>query len=142
MAAATRIIVPLDGSGLAESAIPHAEDLARKLNGEIVLVMVGNIAETSKQYNEEMNELTHALEKRAERMSVPHRMRALPAGDPVDGILQAVEEENADYIVMSTHGRSGLSDLVQGSVAEGVLRKATVPVLLKRPNSAPVEAKR
>ncbi|HEX5368315.1 MAG TPA: universal stress protein [Dehalococcoidia bacterium] len=140
--AATRILVPLDGSELSDAVIPYAESLAQKLGGELVLVMVGEVAETSKQFNEEMNELTQALEKRAERVSVPHRVHAVPAGDPVDGILQALNEEDADYIVMSTHGRSGLSDLVQGSVASGVVRRAKVPVLLKRPDAAAVEAKK
>ncbi len=140
--AATRIIVPLDGSELSEAVIPYAEELAQKMDGEIVFVMVGEIAETSKQFNEEMAELEAALDRAGRQVSAPHRLRAVPAGDPIDGILQAANEENADYIVMSTHGRSGLSDLVQGSVAAGVLRKAKVPVLLKRPNGAPVEAKR
>jgi nucleotide-binding universal stress UspA family protein len=140
--AATRIIVPLDGSDLSEAVIPYAEDLAQKLDAELVLVMVGEIAETSKQFNEEMAALTEALERAGRRVSAPHRMHAVPAGDPVDGILQAANEEDADYIVMSTHGRSGLSDLVQGSVAAGVLRRAKVPVLLKRPNAAPAGAKR
>jgi nucleotide-binding universal stress UspA family protein len=63
-------------------------------------------------------------------------VRAVPAGYAVDGILQAADEENADYIVMSTHGRSGLSEFVQGSVAAGVLRHSHVPVLLKRPEAA------
>ncbi len=140
--AATRIIVPLDGSDLSESVIPYAEDLAQKLDAELILVMVGAIAETSKQFNEEMAELTEALESVGRRVSAPHRLQAVPAGDPIDGILQAADEQDADYIVMSTHGRSGLSDLVQGSVAAGVLRGAKVPVLLKRPNAAPAEAKR
>jgi nucleotide-binding universal stress UspA family protein len=136
--AAKKILVPLDGSALSESVIPYAEELARKLDGEIVLVTVGEIAETSMHAAEELAQLTQALEKAARRLAVPHRVRAVPAGYAVDGILQAADEEEADYIVMSTHGRSGLSEFVQGSVAAGVLRHSSVPVLLKRPEPAPL----
>jgi nucleotide-binding universal stress UspA family protein len=54
-------------------------------------------------------------------------------GDPAQGILRVAEEENADVIVMSTHGRSGLSELAQGSVAQEVVRDGRKPVLLVRP---------
>jgi nucleotide-binding universal stress UspA family protein len=51
---------------------------------------------------------------------------------PVSAILQAVEERHADLIVMGTHGRTGVERMVLGSVAESVLREATIPVLLWR----------
>jgi nucleotide-binding universal stress UspA family protein len=54
-------------------------------------------------------------------------------GDPVDMILRAAEETNSDVIVMGTHGRTALSRLLLGSVAEGVLRKAPCPVLTAKP---------
>lgn len=51
-------------------------------------------------------------------------------GDPVEEIVAESEQRNADLIVMASRGRSGLSRLVSGSVPEGVLRKASVPVLV------------
>ena len=60
-------------------------------------------------------------------------------GPPVESIADAARYRSADLIVMTTHGRSGLSRLLLGSVAEAVLRATTTPVLLLRPGqSAPV----
>jgi nucleotide-binding universal stress UspA family protein len=69
--------------------------------------------------------------------------RRFEEGDPVEGILRVAELSRADLIVMGTHGRTGLSRLFMGSVAEQVLRKAPCPVLtLKAPfaATAPAEA--
>jgi nucleotide-binding universal stress UspA family protein len=63
------------------------------------------------------------------RVGVRHR---LAEGDPAEEILKVAEEEQADLIVMGTHGRGGLSRLLMGSVAEGVLRQAPCPVLTVR----------
>jgi hypothetical protein len=61
----------------------------------------------------------------------------LVIGAPADAILRVSSEEQADLIVMATHGRSGLSRLALGSVAEEVIRHADLPVLLVRPVQAP-----
>jgi nucleotide-binding universal stress UspA family protein len=53
----------------------------------------------------------------------------LITGDPATAVVQLAEEENVDMIVMGTHGRTGLSRLLMGSVAEAVVRKANCPVL-------------
>jgi nucleotide-binding universal stress UspA family protein len=67
--------------------------------------------------------------------------RRLEEGDPVEAILRVAEEIGADLIVMGTHGRTGLSRLFMGSVAEQVLRRAPCPVLtLKSPFAATVAA--
>jgi nucleotide-binding universal stress UspA family protein len=59
---------------------------------------------------------------------------AVRFGDPAEEIVNAAKSERADLIAMSTHGRTGLERLVLGSVAEAVLRRSRVPVLLARPN--------
>ena len=58
------------------------------------------------------------------------------AGDPVRGILEAAEDEDVDLIVMGTHGRFGLAELTQGSVASDLVRHGHVPVTLVRPENA------
>ena len=59
---------------------------------------------------------------------------ALNATAPADAILRVSAEEQADLIVMATHGRSGMRRLILGSVAEEIMRHATLPVVLVRPS--------
>jgi nucleotide-binding universal stress UspA family protein len=61
-------------------------------------------------------------------------------GKPAEAIVEAARFRQADLIVMSSHGRSGLGRLVLGSVAETVLRATRVPILLIRSETAPIEA--
>ncbi len=60
--------------------------------------------------------------------SVPHR-HELRHGDPIGEIVRLANEEKADMIVMGTHGRTGLTRLLMGSVAEAIVRRADCPVL-------------
>ena len=60
---------------------------------------------------------------------VPHEHRLLH-GDPIGEIVRLAEQEHVDMIVMGTHGRTGLSRLLMGSVAEAVVRRADCPVLV------------
>lgn len=129
-----KIVVPLDGSELAETAIPEAIEMARRGGGEIVLVRVGELPETSDHATEERGALEAALGRvKAGITEVPVSIYVDMSGDPAHGIALAVDDEQADRIVMSTHGRSGLTYLAHGSVADEVLRHARVPVTLVRP---------
>lgn len=129
-----KIVVPLDGSELAETAIPEAVAMAKAAGGQIVLVRVGELAETSDHAEEERAALESALARAKERITeVPVSTCIDMSGDPARGIVMLVEDEQADRIVMSTHGRSGLTYLAHGSVADEVLRRAKVPVTLVRP---------
>ncbi len=131
------ILVPLDGSSLSEAAIPLARNLASALQAEIVFLIVGPLPETSTQASEEGEDLTQVLSRASRRHSVQARLRVEPFGDPVEGILRAADEEDAQLIVMSTHGRSGLTELSQGSVAREVVRDGRKPVVLVRPRAKP-----
>jgi nucleotide-binding universal stress UspA family protein len=129
-----RLLVPVDGSELSAAALPVAEWIGRGLKAEIVLVMVGPIPETSEQAADEQRGLTWTLDRAAQRLSgLPVRKRPAISNSPTRGILDAIVEERPDLIVMSTHGRSGWSELVQGSVAEEVVRAGLAPVTLVRP---------
>jgi nucleotide-binding universal stress UspA family protein len=72
--------------------------------------------------------------------AVPYEHRLL-SGDPAGSIVHLADKEGVDMIVMATHGRTGLSRLLMGSVAEEVVRKAKCPVLtVKAPAGAPAKA--
>jgi len=77
------------------------------------------------------------LQALAGRLGAPERVRLeVRRGDAAGGILQAAAEARAEVILMATHGRSGVARLVLGSVAEAVVHRAPVPVLLVRPGMA------
>lgn len=135
------ILVPLDGSALAEAALPPARRLARLTGARVVLVRV---AEAGMTLRNPLAAQDRAV--RAARAYLRHVARDLgtmstrgPAvsidvrvGDPAAGIATAAQTHGADVIAMSTHGRSGLGRMVLGSVADRVLHATTVPLLLVR----------
>lgn len=138
-----RVLVPLDGSRLAEAVLPFAEKIAGPLDAEILLVRVvepipGAVALASGETGS-AEALLHDqmaakwyLSDLAERLGQRGlRVRTfVPLGVPDTEIVAVADAEKADLIAMTTHGRSGLGRLVFGSVAEAVLRAASVPVLM------------
>ncbi len=130
----TTILVPLDGSPLSERAIPFATRLARAPGARLVLV---RSVEAERDLVEGASHTRTYLEAHAgalvsEGVDVA---TAVPAGAPAPAILGEVRARSVDLIVMSTHGRSGLGRWLYGSVADRVLRRAGVPVLLVPPNA-------
>jgi nucleotide-binding universal stress UspA family protein len=143
-----RVLVPLDGSPVAESIIPFIVDIAGPLDMEIVLlrvvtpavpqagapvsgVIVEELAARMTEARDYLSSIAAELWSRGVRVQV--RVRT---GTPVQGVLAAARESAADLIAMTTHGRSGLRRLVFGSVAEAVLRLADIPVLMMRLTAA------
>jgi nucleotide-binding universal stress UspA family protein len=140
------ILVPLDGSILAELALTPAVDLALEKGAKLVLLRAAE-AHTAVG---DPTEAQVAVVQRAEAYLEGARGRVLRAGledvemsvwygPPAEAIVEAARYRKADLIVMSSHGRSGLGRLVLGSVAESVLRATAVPILLIRPPDAPVD---
>ena len=139
-----KILVTLDGSELAERALQPAFALAEKFGAEIVLLRVpltqryvsmpsGSGVLLPEQVVERDREETEAYLRAVKTQwlgTAPKIRTEAISGDPAAVILDVAETEAADLIVMSTHGRSGLSRLLYGSVAESVLRGARSPVLL------------
>jgi nucleotide-binding universal stress UspA family protein len=155
-----KVLVPLDGSPLAESVLPHAEEIAAKFGAELVLVRVvaslgelvrdilpqgglqtaGASAERSlevaeRQYETERAEAERYLEGiaeslRAKTLKVENRVEE---GGPSRAILAAAGTTGANLIAMSTHSRTGLPRSVLGSVADEVVRESHLPVLLIHP---------
>lgn len=134
-----RILVPLDGSPLAEAILPEVVDLARHHGAEVLLLRVAlvhtlpGVDQTEAQVRavEEAEGYLAEVERRLAAQGVPVS-GAVRYGRAVEEILDHAESKRADLIAMSTHGRSGIRRFMLGSVAEAVLRAAPVPVLLLR----------
>ncbi|NOX64099.1 MAG: universal stress protein [Chloroflexi bacterium] len=140
-----RILVPLDGSRFAERALDEAKRFVGD-ETEIILLEVVHIPfpvmtpdlgasmvmmdldEMLAEAQAYLNGLVETLKEEGVRASA----EALENENVAVAIVEYAREHDIDLIVMSTHGRGGLSRLVFGSVAEGVLRQAPCPVLLVR----------
>lgn len=148
-----KILVPLDGSKLAECALPHVEELARGYNiREVILVSATEQVhartrapealelyhsagpEVTVTFGKKQGEAQRYLNRVAEKLKtkgIKARTEILP-WPPAEAIASYAQRDSADIIVMSTHGRSGPSRWAYGSVADKVLRSSCVPVLLIR----------
>jgi nucleotide-binding universal stress UspA family protein len=135
-----RILVPLDGSGRAEAALPVAARLARAGQGTLILLRVYDAISSELVALEETadaREATTYLEQVAswpELAGIPTEHAAL-AGNATLTLLDAVALFQIDLIVLASHGRSGLPRWALGSVAGTVARSAPVPVLVLRERS-------
>lgn len=130
------LLVPVDGSDLAELALPAALELARLFEARAVLLRVlEEPKEEAAAGVREAEEHLDAISRTFERRGID-TFTLVQKGDPVEEILTSARFHHADLIVMTTHGRSGLSRLVTGSVTEQVLRRATVPLLVVRAEKA------
>ena len=139
-----RLLVPLDGSRLAESALPAAISLAQHLRSRLVLLHVMERSAPTTVHGE--RHLTAVAEAEAYLAAVASRC---PPGLPVDrhvhpneegdvarSIIDHAADLGAGLIILSTHGRGGARRVLFGSVAQQVLRGGTRPVLLNRPPDA------
>ena len=134
-----KILVPLDGSSLAEAILPQVTELAKALNAELSVLRVAFVhVFPGADPTEEEVQVIHKAEEYVggiaakladEGISVKTSVRF---GKPATEILSHITDNKLELVAMSTHGRSGLSRLVMGSVAEEVVRHAGVPVLLLR----------
>lgn len=128
------IIVPLDGSTLSEEALGLARQLATTLGGTLELVhVVEPVPLLDLLVSDRYDEAERYLARVAEGVAgvVPVRIRVLD-GDPVTELLRCAHQAPDAVIVMSTHGRGGLPRLLLGSVADKVVRGASVPVVVVR----------
>lgn len=144
------ILVLLDGSELAETVLPHVEAVAKQRGAELVDVILLSVCEPSllpSYYPAAMplnwddhvarckrsnGEYLAKIEKRLKEAGLRVRSEVL-VGKPAEAIVDYVSKNPVNLIVMSTHGRSGPSRWVLGSVAEKVLLGVSSPILLVRP---------
>jgi nucleotide-binding universal stress UspA family protein len=134
----TTVLVPLDGSELAQRAVPFAMNIAERDGRSLLLLRAVNtmIAVTPRDAQAMLNDATIELEAYAAALNAESvRIDTRIVDAPADvAILEAAEDEEIDLVVMSTHGRSGLGRWIYGSVADAVLRDAPVPVLIVPPH--------
>jgi len=152
-----RIMVPLDGSKLAECALPYAEELAKGSGSQIILLSVTERKKGQRLFEDPGQPLGYRLEPEAVGKKEKQAQRYLDRvakglqkkgikvitqvvlWPPAEAILGYSEANQCDIIVMSSHGRSGPSRWTHGSVAEKVFRHSNVPVLMvKAPGGTPV----
>ena len=138
---ADKILLPIDFSTTDRIALKTATSLARDTDAVLLILHVeepplaygagdlyyGQPEPTS----DELREMLEGVRPKDSQVKCEHR---LTTGDPADSIVRVADAENVDLIVMSTHGRTGVSRLLMGSVAEAVVRRANCPVLtVKQP---------
>ncbi|MCW5850536.1 MAG: universal stress protein [Anaerolineae bacterium] len=133
------ILVPLDGSNLSERALPLATAFAKASDAQLVLVRsvwVPRLSDITPEEEEvkAVDEAEEYLADLAFKLGAQglQVQTAVPYAPAAEGILMEIELRHADLVVMSTHGRSGLSRLIYGSVAEAILAHSPTPVLLVR----------
>lgn len=148
------IVVPTDLSDYSLRALPYAIGLAERFEARLRILCINEPAVPISDVNWAgidvhstddalLAEARKALD-RIVREQVPKGLdveATVITGNPVDGIIQYAREENADLLVMCTHGRTGLSHVLMGSTAEAVVRRAPCPVLTLR-QPMPVAASR
>lgn len=125
------ILVPLDGSPIAARTLPYAESLARTLGGRLTLLELTHGDHPSECAALQLDRLANAARLRGLRAEV--RLQPAAPDETARAIVEAADELEADLIAMSTHGRGAIRRLLLGSVADGVLRQARVPVLVVPP---------
>jgi len=137
------ILVPLDGSGRAESILPHAEQLAQNTGAKLLLlrvvgpqavglaqgvdVPVEEPVSRSEQAHEYLRGKQGELKEKG--LEAGHRV---VEGPVVEAIIKTAQREDVDLIAMASHGRSGIQRVFYGSVAAGVLQRVDRPILLVR----------
>lgn len=147
------ILVPLDGSNLAERALTPAVSIAEAMSANLTLLRVVPqfaILAADPMLYEEMNRLGEDeslsyLRARVDELNLAFPVEVIcETGQPADTIIQYAEDLNVDLIIMSSHGRSGLNRWVYGSVAERVLRQgpcATAIINAQAANKLPERRK-
>ena len=150
-----RVVVLLDGSELAEQVLPHVAEIIQGRDSEVYLLSVAPTivptvatavdiypiyttadfltveAAERERIERELNEYLEMVAKRLEPVA-SQVSKVVRFGQPAEEILGYADEVTANLIAMCTHGRSGISRWVYGSVADKVLRGAKCPVLLVR----------
>jgi nucleotide-binding universal stress UspA family protein len=134
-----KILIAVDNSEHSKKAVNAGIQLAKKLDAQIALVCgVEYIASTADNMviplgilQLQKEEAKKSLDEMSKLYEGNHRVELFsPEGSVKDEVLSTADKWNADIIVIGTHGRTGLSHLLLGSVAEYVVRHAKVPVLV------------
>ena len=140
-----KILVPLDGSKLAEIALPHAESLSLQYQADLVLLsvidppsMTGRNDSAIQVFQKEMDTKMQeaeiylkALKNQFERENIKTRY-FVNSGSVVQNIIDTAARESVDLVLIASHGRSGLQRVFFGSIAAGVLNRIEQPLMVIR----------
>jgi nucleotide-binding universal stress UspA family protein len=145
-----KVLVPLDGSDLAECVLDHIRVLVKEGSaGEVTLL---NVVKVDTRYAElygknfditKMRKVLFAsarkylakIESQLNSEGIKVKTESLEGNSPAYKITEYAQENGMELIIMGTHGYTGLKKMIMGSVASGVLNSSPVPVLLIRPES-------
>jgi len=144
------ILIATDGSDLATDAVQHGLSLASEHNAKVTIVTVTGIwsitdiaarteageSDAIQKYEEFQvsiaNNILSETESKAKSHSLDFQTVHVKDKFPADGIIDTSKQENVDLIVMASHGRRGIKRALLGSVANEVVSRASVPVLIYR----------
>ena len=145
-----KVLVPLDGSELAECVLIHVKNLVKEGSaGEVTLFNVVKVdTPWAELYgkNFDINKVREAffasarkylakIESQLNSEGIKVKTESLEANSPAYKITEYARENDMELIIMGTHGYTGLKKMMMGSVASGILNSSPVPVLLIRPES-------
>ena len=144
----SRILVPLDGSQLAECVLPYAEEMGQKLGAEVVLVSITDrvkgflpledlserygikmIPETVCTADDQAGQYLDAVKQKLQKQGVKVS-REVICGKTAEEITVFADTQHIDIVIMASHGRNGPSKLTHGKVVQEVLKKVRVPVIV------------
>jgi nucleotide-binding universal stress UspA family protein len=145
-----KILFPIDLTENSSKILPYVLSVSEKYNSTIYLLHVvpdfqkwarEYISHTSPYASLDMfrKEAVEGAKKAVDRVceeqlqSCPNFQRRIVSGDAATEILKTIESEHIDLVIMGTHGRKGLEHTIFGSVAENVMKKSPVPVLVVNP---------
>jgi len=142
-----KIVVPLDGSGWSEAALPHAIDIARANNSEVILLHVFRppahefmdviaLAGQDQQLQaarEASRQKFISLRNELRDQGINCRVQWVEGVNVADLVCEYIAFEDPDLVVMTSHGYTGLARMLFGSVANEVIHRVSVPVMVIRP---------
>jgi nucleotide-binding universal stress UspA family protein len=143
-----KILVPLDGSKFAESALEHAREIARGSSVDKVILLrvieplivdvkdfiaAERVREAEEKRETEAKKYLDKVAAELKKDNIPVETKLIVDGQPAEKILEVASDEKVDLIAMSTHGRSGFQQWVFGSVAQRVLVHSSIPILMVVP---------
>lgn len=149
-----KILIAIDGSSYSDHLIDYGMQLAKQMNAELAVVHINELplsmpfmvdplttesssmtVEVMQAQDEANKKLFAYVQKNWGKEISLHTYAKM--GKPKDEILNTAQEYQADLLILGTHGRVGFDHLISGSVAEGVIRNATCPVLVIPNKSVP-----
>lgn len=144
----THILIPTDGSELAQKGVDHGLSLARALGSKVTVITVtepyphlydegwtpalDDIGRFEEEKRKGASELLAKVEKQAGKLGVAIEVLHAPDAAPATTIVDTAKEKGCNLIVMSSHGRRGISRVLLGSQTSEVLAHTHVPVLVVR----------